>query len=571
MKYGVRSVCCVLLLASAPVRAQPAPEARPPGYACVTAHPVATQACIDVLAAGGNAFDAAVAASATIAVAEPTGSGIGGGGFWLLHRASDGHEVFVDGRETAPRKSHRDMYLDAQGVADPKRSRDGALAAAIPGEPAALAHIAQHYGSKPLAELLAPAIRSAREGFTVDWKLARAISEHWTRLSPAARSVLGHLGQPLREGERLVQKDLAVTLERLAQHGRAGFYEGETARRLLAAVGAAGGLWTEEDFRRYKVVERAPVETWFRGYRIVTAPPPSASGVTLAQFFQQLEASGYRHGAGVTGTHLIVESWRRAYRDRAQHLGDPDFVPVPLQRLLSRSHALGMAANLNRARATPSSALPPTEVHEGGSQTTHLSVLDAQGNRAAATLSLNFSFGSGYMAPGTGVLLNNEMDDFAASTKASNAYGLIGSSANAIAPGKRPLSSMTPTFVEGPRGLLAIGTPGGSRIITMVALGILEWIGGASTQQLVAAPRFHHQYLPDEIQFEPEAFDADTQARLVAMGHALKPLATPYGNLHAIWWEPRAGWLEAAADPRGVGEARVVLSTSVDRLSSPRK
>jgi gamma-glutamyltranspeptidase / glutathione hydrolase len=419
--------------------------------------------------------------------------------------------------------------------------------------------------------LLAPAIRAAREGFAVDAKLARALQEQWPRLSAEARQVFGRKRAPLKEGERLQQADLAATLERMAQGGRAGFYEGETARRLLAGVKAAGGIWTEEDFRRYKVVERTPVETWFQGYRIVSAPPPSAGGVTLAQFFQQLEATGYRRDLGATASHLIIESWRRAYRDRAEFLGDPDFVLIPLQRLLSRSHALALAASVDRARATPSNLLPPTEAPVGGTQTTHLSVLDAQGNRVAATLSINLSFGSGYMAPGTGVLLNNEMDDFAASTTASNAYGLIGSSANAIAPGKRPLSSMTPTFVEGPRGLLTIGTPGGSRIISMVALGILEWIGGASTQQLVAAPRFHHQYLPDVVFFEPQAFDAPTQAQLATMGHTLKPLSDPYGNLHAIWWEPRSGRLEAAADPRGVGEARVVIITAADRLDPPRR
>ena len=531
----------------------------PPGYACATAHPLATQACMDTLAAGGNAFDAAVAASAAIAVTEPTGSGIGGGGFWLLHRQSDGLEVFVDGRETAPRRSTAGMYLNDQGEADAARSRDGALAAAIPGEPAALAHIAARYGSKALAALLAPAIRYAREGFAVDRKLAKAIGENWPRLSPAAQQVLGKAGLPLGAGELLQQADLAHTLELLAANGSAGFYEGETAQKLLAGVNAAGGIWTEEDFRRYKVIEREPVETWYRGYRIVTAPPPSAGGVALAEFFGQLEALGWRADQGVTSKHLLIEAWRRAYRDRAQYLGDPDFVDVPLYRLLSRSRALQLAASIDRKRATSSASLPPTEAVHEGNHTTHFSVLDAQGNRVAATLSINLPFGSGYIAPGTGVFLNDEMDDFAASTTASNAYGLIGSRANAIAPGKRPVSTMSPTFVEGARGLLVLGTPGGSRIATMVALGALAWINGADALAVVTAPRIHHQYLPDEIQFEPGALDSGEQALLGVMGHTLKPLAAPYGNLHAVWWDRGANRLEAASDPRGVGQASVFL------------
>lgn len=543
------------LLAALPLQA----AELPPGYACVTAHPQATEACLEILGAGGNAFDAAVAASAAIAAAEPTGSGLGGGGFWLLHRASDRREIFVDGRETAPRRSTPGMYLDAQGAADPARSRNGALAAAIPGEPAALQYLASRYGSKPLAQLLAPAARIARDGFAVDAKLARAIAQHWERLSPAAQQVLGRDGLPLREGERLVQADLARTIDLLAQNGRAGFYEGETAQKLLSAVTAAGGLWTEEDFRRYRVAERTPIETWYQGYRIVTAPPPSAGGVTLAQFFGQLESLGYRHGS-VAGKHLVVESWRRAYRDRAQYLGDPDFVTIPLRYLESRAHVLDLARSVDRRRATPSASLPPTEpAPQQGQNTTHLSVLDAQGNRVAATLSINLPFGSGFMAPGTGLFLNNEMDDFSASTTASNAYGLIGSTANAIAPGKRPLSSMTPTFVEGPRGLLILGTPGGSRIITMVALAMLEWMHGGSTRQAVSAPRYHHQYLPDQVFFEPGAFSAAEQLELGEMGHVLQALPEPYGNLHAIAWYPTADTLEASADPRGVGTGRVVL------------
>ncbi len=529
-----------------------------PGHACATAHPRATEACMQVLDAGGNAFDAAVAASAALAVVEPTGSGIGGGGFWLLHRASDGFEVFVDGRETAPGGAHADMYLGADGQADPIKSRDGALSAGIPGEPAALVHIANEYGSRPLSELLAPAIAYARDGFEVDAKLAAAIARHQSRLSGAAPAVFAPGGEPLAEGALLRQPDLAWTLERLAEAGRAGFYEGAVAERLLRGSAANGGIWTAADLRRYAVVERTPLVTYYRDYRIVTSPPPSAGGVAIAQVFHQLEALGWRDDGSVRSQHLFVETLRRAYRDRAAWLGDPDFVQIPLARLSGRSHALAQAAGIDPQRATPSASLPPAIPGPEGTDTTHLSVLDAAGNRVAATLSINLPFGSGYMAPGTGVLFNDEMDDFSSQIGTANAYGLVGTAPNAIAPHKRPLSSMTPSFVEGPRGLLVIGTPGGSRIITMVIQGMLSWIGGAEAQAVVTRPRLHHQYLPDLVQLETDAADAGTQAGLTALGHALR-VFEPWGNLQVVSWEPADQRLDAASDPRGVGTAAVRL------------
>ncbi|HEY1076147.1 MAG TPA: gamma-glutamyltransferase [Fontimonas sp.] len=545
--------CC----ASSALQAEPAP----PGYACATAHPLATQACMEVMAEGGNAFDAAVAASAAIAVVEPTGSGLGGGGFWLLHRAADDLEVFIDGRETAPGRAHRNMYLDAQGKAIDAASRDGVLSAAIPGEPAALDHIAARYGSKPLAQLLAPAIRHARDGFPVDAKLAQAIVRSQKRLSGAAPAVFMPQGQPLAEGALLRQPDLARTLEQIAEQGRDGFYQGAVARRLLDAVSANRGLWSAEDLRHYAVIEREPLETRFRDYRIVSAPPPSAGGVALAQVFQQLEALGWVDDGSAQAQHLLIETLRRAYRDRAAFLGDPDFVSIPLQRLSGRSHAIGLAASIRREQATRSAELPPAPALQEGNNTTHISVLDAAGNRVAATLSINLGFGSGYMAPGTGVLLNDEMDDFSAAPGVSNAYGLIGSEPNAVAAHKRPLSSMTPSFVEGPRGLLVIGTPGGSRIITMVLQGILGWMAGLDAAQTVALPRLHHQYLPDIVQLEPGYADSGRQAQLKALGQQLQVSDSTWGNMQLISWNPKAGTLQAAADPRGVGLGSVWLET----------
>lgn len=542
------------------------PAAKPPAAAVASAHPLATRAGLAIMAAGGNAFDAAVAVTAAIAVVEPTGSGLGGGGFWLLHREADGFETMVDGREVAPMAASSTMYLDKDGKAVDLASRDGALAAGIPGEPAALVHLATKYGRLPLARSLAPAIAYARDGFALDAKLAKAIAEHQTRLSPAARAVLLPGGRLPKVGDRIRQPDLARVLQRLADEGAKGFYAGDTAKRLLAGVQASGGIWTDEDLRRYTVVERAPLVTWFRDYKIVTAPPPSAGGIALVEVLQQLEALGWTDTHDATAKHLVIETLRRAYRDRAAWLGDPDFVSIPLTRLASRSYALALAKTIDREHATPSASLPQTgpQAVEGG-QTSHFSVIDADGNRVAATMSINLSFGSAYMAPGTGILLNDEMDDFAASATASNAYGLIGSVPNLVAPRKRPLSTMTPTFVDGPNGVLAIGTPGGSRIATMVLLGILNFVDGQDAAQIVAAPRYHHQYLPDVVQFEPGALSAEEQAKLSAIGQHLQPLESTYGNLQAVIWDRRANRVDAAADPRAVGLGAVAPVAALTR------
>ncbi|WP_295683777.1 gamma-glutamyltransferase [uncultured Nevskia sp.] len=533
---------------------------KPPGNAVASAHPLATKAGLDILAAGGNAFDAAVAITAAIAVVEPTGSGIGGGGFWLLHRASDRFETMVDGREVAPFAATPTMYQDASGKAIDKASRDGPLSAGIPGEPAALVYLAKKYGKLPLEKSLAPAIELAKDGFAVDAKLVKAIEQNQARFSPAARAVFLPGGKVPTVGQKLRQTDLAAVIKRLADKGLPGFYDGETAKQLLAGVSEAGGIWSADDLHRYTVVERSPMVTWFRDYRLVSAPPPSAGGLALIETLQQLEAIGWSDVGDGVGKHLVVEALRRAYRDRAAWLGDPDFVRIPLARLASRSYALELAKGIVRDKATPSASLPPAPLGApGGTNTSHFSVIDAEGNRVAATMSINLSFGSAYMAPGTGILLNDEMDDFAASTTASNAYGLIGSEANLVAPRKRPLSTMSPTFIEGPNGVLVLGTPGGSRIATMVLLGVLNFVNGADVKTIVAAPRYHHQYLPDVVQYEPGAFSPEEVTRLTAMGHELKLLDSTYGNLQAVLWRPANDTLEAAADPRGVGSGEVRL------------
>jgi len=537
---------------------------RAPSIAVASANPLATQAGIDVMQSGGNAFDAAVAVSATLSVVEPTGSGIGGGGFWLLHqrgaKTATSRDIFLDGREVAPAAATPGMYLDEHGNAVDIASRDGPLAAGIPGEPAALVWIATRYGRLGLARDLAPAIRAAREGFVVDPKLARAIGDNLQRMSPAALAIFAPGGQALKAGEHLVETDQAVILERLVADGTAGFYQGDTAKLLVDAVRAGHGIWTAEDLLRYAPVERAPLVTYFRDYRLVTSPPPSAGGIALAETLQQLEVLGWTDTHDAASKHLIIEALRRAYHDRAQYLGDPDFVEIPLAHLTSREYAVQLAKSIDRHHATPSRTLeaPPSQATEGG-QTTHFSIVDAEGNWVAATMSINLSFGSGFMVPGAGFFLNDEMDDFAASVTASNAYGLIGSKANEVLPHKRPLSTMTPTFVEGPNGTMVIGTPGGSRIATMVLLGILNFVNGADASAIVAAPRFHHQYLPDEVQFEPGALSPVEQQDLATLGDTLKPLAGPYGNLQVVIQRPD-GRTEAAADPRAVGSATVAPS-----------
>jgi len=526
--------------------------------ACVTAHPVATRACAETLRAGGNAFDAAVAASATLAVVEPFGSGLGGGGFALLHRVADGRDLFLDGRETAPAEATAAMYRKPDGAVDRMASITGPRSAAIPHQAALLDHLARTQGSKPLAVLLAPAIAAARQGFAVDWRLAEEIADHTKRMSPAALAVFAPGGVPLAKDATLVQRDLADTLTRLAEAGAADFATGETARRMLAGVEAAGGIWQARDLARIRIVERAPLVGVFRDYRVVTAPPPSAGGAAILQALAMLEAKGFRSLGGIEDKHLVAEALRRAFRDRNTHFGDPDFVTVPLAKLLSRSYLLALARGIGE-RATPSSSLPATHAGEEGGQTTHLSVIDAAGNRVAMTQTLNIFFGSGYMPPGTGVMLNDEMDDFSAAVDVSNAYGLAGSAANAIAPGKRPLSTMSPTFVEGPRGVLVTGTPGGSRIASMVLLSVLRFVEGASAADIAATKRIHHQWMPDVLSFEPGALSDAEQAALAAKGHPLKAAKEHYGNIQLIVREAD-GHTATGADPRWVGVGALVAA-----------
>jgi gamma-glutamyltranspeptidase/glutathione hydrolase len=531
---------------------------QPPASAIASAHPLATEAGLAVLEAGGNAFDAAVAVTAALAVVEPYGSGIGGGGFWLLHRARDGREVMIDGRERAPMAATADMYLDNQGEVIPNSSIDGPLAAGIPGVPAALEHIARYYGRLPLSVSLGPAIVLAREGFPVDAVYRRMASFRLDalRASEAASTQFLLDGEVPPLGHTIRQPALADTLARIAERGARGFYHGDLAHRMVAAVRAAGGIWTEHDLRDYRVVERLPVIVEYHGHRIVSASLPSSGGILIGQMLKMLDALEFERADGIDREHLLVEVMRLAYADRARYLGDRDFVPVPVARLLSDGYARRQAARIDPQRAARSADLAnPSGL---GRDTTHFSILDRAGNRVAATLSINYPFGSGFVAGDTGVLLNDEMDDFSIKPGTANVYGLLGNRANAIAPGKRMLSSMSPTFVESAQRLVILGTPGGSRIITMVLHGILAAVDGASAQTLVSAPRFHHQYLPDRIDTEPGAFDAATRQGLEQRGHLVVERDRPFGNMQVVVWERAQKRVTAASDPRGIGKAAVV-------------
>lgn len=535
----------------------------PPQAAIATAHPLATQAGELILRQGGNAFDAAVAITAALAVVEPYSSGLGGGGFWLLHQQQLNRDIMLDGREKAPAKAHPEMYLDAQEDYLPQSSVDGALAAGIPGTVAGMVHLSENYGVLPLKQLLQPAIELAEQGFPVtEHYREMAAFRHQVLLQSAVSASIFLSAGEVPELQTLIkQPDLARTLRAIATKGQKGFYTGEVALRLVNGVKKAGGIWSLDDLKNYQLIERTPIRFKYRDMQVVSVAPPSSGGVALATMLQILQAYELSTLSSVEQKHLIIEAMRRAYRDRAEYLADSDFVPVPVRELIRPSHADRLRESIRLQQATPSQSLPGYSLDQlqraEGSDTTHFSILDTQGNRVAATLSINYPFGSGLTIAGTGVLLNDEMDDFSVKPGVPNVYGLVGAEANAIEPGKRPLSSMSPAFVETDEGIAILGTPGGSRIITMVLLGILSLEKGEQAQQWVSIPRFHHQYLPDQVQYEVNAFSTEEVKQLSLLGHKLKPLQSSYGNMQVIWWDYKQG-VQAASDPRVEGQASVL-------------
>jgi gamma-glutamyltranspeptidase/glutathione hydrolase len=504
----------------------------------VTAQHLATEVGVEVLRRGGNAVDAAVAVGYALAVVYPAAGNLGGGGFMTVQMA-DGRKAFIDFREQAPLAATRDMFLDADGRVVPKASTRGHLAVAVPGTVAGLELARSRLGTRTRSALLSPAIRLAEIGFVLDQgdveMLAMATGDF--RADPALGEVFLDHGRPRQVGDTLVQADLAATLRRIAEHGNAGFYGGPVADRLVAANRSGGGLLSLQDLERYQARERPPVECDYRQYHIVSAPPPSSGGIVVCEVLHLLEGYplsewGFRSARAV---HVQIEAMRLAFRDRNRQLGDPDFVDNPVARLIDRGYAAQLRRAIDPARAGSTERFEPDADPAEGSNTTHYSIIDAQGNAVAVTYTLNGWFGAGVIAGGTGVILNNEMDDFSIKPGEPNLYGLVQGAANAIAPGKRPLSSMSPTIVSRDGQVVAaLGSPGGSRIPTAVIHTLINLIDyGMNIQEAVDAPRFHQQWLPKSTFVERFALSPDTQALLVAMGHEFSP-AQPFSHVAAI-------------------------------------
>lgn len=574
----------------------------------VSAHPLASEAGMAMLRKGGNAVDAAVATTFAISVVEPFSAGIGGGGFLLLHQPKTGQIQALDFRERAPLKATKNMYLDAQGKVRPNATVNGYLAAATPGTVAGLYEVHRRYGKLRWQEVVQPAIALAKDGFIVSqqqtWRSIKVYEDRKQVIldNPAARAIFTRNGEFFGPGERLVQSDLGRTLAEIAKNPQS-FYTGNIARAIASDMTKNAGLITRDDLKSYKPVWRTPICGNFRKAKICSMPPPSSGGVHLLEILNiigntDLKSLGWHHPDAL---HLMVEAMKIAYADRSQLLGDPDFVKVPVAQLISLAYAQKRRQQINMQRATPSSEVKPADNEtlqqftsqllqhltpqqslrqqkgrlfpplpargEGlgvglgatryeSPETSHLTVVDEQRNAVSLTFTVNYGFGSGVVVPGTGILLNDEMDDFAAAPGVPNAFGLVGNQANAIAPRKTPLSSMTPTIVtENGRLRMAVGAPGGGTIITQVLqviLNVLEYNMDAGAA--VSAPRIHHQWLPDELRVEPLGLDALTLADLQRRGHKIKQ-TEPWGNINAIVVAPD-GTLEGAADPRGEGSPR---------------
>ncbi|MBD2593207.1 gamma-glutamyltransferase [Nostoc spongiaeforme FACHB-130] len=556
----------------------------------VSAHPLASEAGLLMLRQGGNAIDAAVATTFAISVVEPFSAGIGGGGFLLLHSEKIGEMKALDFRERAPIKATRNMYLDEQGKVRPNASVNGYLAVATPGTVAGMYEVHRRYGTLPWKEVVKPAIALAKNGFILSKQLTwRSIQVYENRKpvilqNSAARRIFTRNGEFYQPGERLVQRDLANTLETIADDPQS-FYTGKIARGIASDMAKNGGLITLDDLKAYKPIWRTPLCGSFRQAKVCSMPPPSSGGVHLLQILNiigdsDLKAWGWHHPNSL---HLMAEAMKIAYADRSQYLGDPDFVKVPVQALINPAYAKQRRQQINMDVAKPASEIKPVApeilqrfgsvsnqivplpnkllqlqaTRYESSETSHLCVVDEQRNAVSLTFTINLGFGAGVVTPGTGILLNNEMDDFAIAPGVPNAFGLIGNSANAIAPRKTPLSSMTPTIVTENNHLrMAVGAPGGSTIITQVLQVILNVLAyNMDVGAAVSVSRIHDQWLPDELRVEPWGLDALTLQDLRRRGHNIKEEKTPWGNVNAIATQAD-GSLEAAADPRGEGSPR---------------
>ncbi len=526
----------------------------------VSAHRLASEVGVDVLRRGGNAVDAAVATGFALAVVFPEAGNLGGGGFMVV-RTADGAATTFDYRERAPGAAHRDMYLDAAGNFLPHKSRLGHLAAGVPGSPAGLLRAHERFGRLPLREVMAPAVRLARDGYRLSGEQAGLLNYFRDQLAafPASKRYFTRAA-PFAEGDLFVQQDLARTLERIARSGHAGFYAGETADLIVAEMQRGGGLITHADLAAYRAVERTPVVGRYRGHRILSMGPPSSGGVALVQLLNALEPHPVAEmGWGSSRlAHLMGEAMRRVYADRAAHLGDPDVQQIPAEPLTRPGYMRARMQSFDPERVTPSAAVAAGDPWAAEpTETTHYSVVDAEGNAVSATTTINGLYGAFAAVEGAGFLLNNEMDDFSAKPGAPNLYGLLGSEANRIAPGKRMLSSMTPTIVEDPEGRLfmVIGSPGGSRIITIVLGVVVNVIDlGMDMPQAVAAPRLHHQWQPDVLEYERRALSEDAVHNLERRGWRMALHEGSWGRADGIlvtYPEGGGRLLHGGADPRG--------------------
>src|SRR5215207_3073789 len=548
-----RTICGLLAALLAPTLAQAA-EAEGMRGMVVSAHHEASAVGRAILEAGGNAVDAAVAVGYALAVVDPCCGNIGGGGFMLIRRA-DGSRTFLNFREKAPRAAHRDMYLDPGGEVRREASLYGYKAVGVPGTVMGLDRALAAYGRLDRAAVLAPAVALARDGFVLGAADSAIIAARASRLAAdpeAARIFLRPDGSPHGAGDRLVQPDLAKTLALIAERGADAFYRGPIAAAVAAASAAQGGVLTPEDFADYTISEDAPVTCSYRGYAAMSAPPPSSGGTVLCEMLNVLggwDLAGYGYRS-VQAVHLMAETMRHAYVDRNTLLGDPEFVADPGGKLLSPAYAAAIRAAIDPDKATPSSALGPGIAPHEPAETTHYSVVDGDGNAVSITYTLNGNFGAGVVAPGAGFLLNNEMDDFTVKPGAANLFGLVQGAANAIAPGKRPLSSMSPTIVERDgRPVLVLGSPGGPRIITAVLQTLTAVVDfGVGPAEAVAAPRFHQQWLPDTLYYERGGFPQETLAALAERGHRLAEQA-PWGAVALVVIGPDRRLL-GVSDPR---------------------
>jgi len=528
----------------------------------VSAEPLASEVGMRILEGGGNAIDAAVGTGFALAVTYPTAGNLGGGGFMVI-RFADGRTTTIDFRERAPSGSERDMYLDDSGEFIPDKSQFGATAAGVPGSPAGLLYALKKYGTKSRNDVIAPALGLAEDGFLLRHSTATSFNSQYEYFKryPESLEIFSKEGSQFKRGDLFIQKDLAKTLKRISDSGVDGFYKGTTAELIVTTMNKYGGIMTLKDLAEYTAVERDALVGEYKGYKIVTMPPPSSGGIAMLQMLGILKHFDLQtEGWGSSGyLHLLIEAMKFAYADRSKHLGDADYYKVPLAELLNENYLMGLSKRINLDKSLPSNEVSPAIFYKESEETTHYSVMDKWGNCVSVTTTINSAYGSKLVVGGAGFLLNNEMDDFSAKPGVPNQFGLLGSEANSIVPGKRMLSSMTPTILEKDGVPFAIiGSPGGSTIITVVLQVLLNLVEfRMPLYQAIASPRIHYQWYPDELYYERFALSADVKNNLIRMGHNMGSQRM-LGLVEGIVFDPNTGIMIGVSDPRGNGSAEGV-------------